>query len=96
MATRKSLNLDPRLTGVDPLAADPVIKTTAVPTESKQTAEQVAAVNKEDTVLVNVEKPFKLTDDSHVVHSYVAGANKMPRSHTQHWYAKAHGITIVS
>lgn len=96
MATRKTLNTqDPRTTGVDPLAADSVAKTTAVPTESKQTADQVAEANKEGTVLANVEKPFKLTDDNHVVHSYVAGANKMPRSHAAHWFAKVHGTTIV-
>jgi hypothetical protein len=96
MATRKTLiPQDPRATGIDPLAADSVAKTTAVPTESTQTADQVAEANKEDTVLANVEKPFKLTDNNHVVHNYVPGANKMPRSHAEHWFAKVHGTAII-
>lgn len=95
MATRKTLIVDPRTTGVDPLAADDVAKTAAVPTASKQTADEVAENNNEDVVLVNVAKAFKLTDSNHTEFHYVVGANRMPRSHADHWFAKAHGTKIV-
>lgn len=95
MATRKSLNQDPRTTGVDPLAADSVAKSAAMPTESAKSAVEVAEANHEDTVMTSVEKAFHFTDDNHVTHKYPTGAVRMPRSHATHWFAKAHGCVIV-
>ena len=91
MATRKALT-DPRK-GIDPLAEAPYVKTTANPVT--KSAEAVAQESEEPMVFVNVGKAFTLTDDNHVSTPYPAGAAKMPRSHAEHWFSKAHGVTIV-
>ena len=95
MATaRKQLAADPR-EALDPLAAAPYLKNGVIPSVSSKTAEQVAADLGEDIVFVNVERDFDLTTDGHVTTKYKAGAAKMPRSHAEHWYSKAMGVTIV-
>lgn len=95
MATRKSINPDPRTTGVDPLAAAPVARTAAVPTASTKSVDEVADENHEDVIMTNVPAAFILTDENHHTHTYSVGGQKMPRSHAEHWYAKARGVTIV-
>lgn len=47
-----------------------------------------------DLVTVVVPKQFKLTLDNHEVIAYRDGTYEMPRSHANHWYAKASGVTI--
>lgn len=49
----------------------------------------------EPKVLVNVPRPFKLTDDGHILHNYTSGQQLMPKSHAEHFYAVAHGVTLV-
>lgn len=99
MATRKTLTpVDPRQpinSGVDPLAADPPPKTAAVPSTSSKTAEETAKAKGEATVLVNIPKAFKLSDDGHQITEYAVGAARMPMSHATHWFAKAHGVSII-
>jgi hypothetical protein len=46
-------------------------------------------------VTVNVPKAFRLTEDSGAVVAYPVGAQKMPESHANHWYAQAHGVTLA-
>ena len=93
MATRKSLNpVDPRI-GIDPLADAPFIKTTANPVN--KSAAEVVADSEDEIVMVNVAKAFTLTDDSHVSTPYPAGGCKMPLSHANHWFSKAHGTKII-
>lgn len=49
----------------------------------------------EPKVTVDVPRDFNLTDDGHLVTSYKAGRQKMPRSHAEHFYAKANGVRVV-
>lgn len=44
---------------------------------------------------VNVAKAFRLTQDDGVTVQYKVGAQSMPTSHFDHWYAQAHGVTIA-
>lgn len=46
-------------------------------------------------VTANVVTAFNLTTDDGSIKRYEVGANKMPRSHADHWYAKAHGVKVV-
>lgn len=96
MATtpRKTLVKDPREAGINPLADAPVMKTTAVPTISTKSAEEVAKALGEGTVFATVQKSFVLTDENHQQHHYAAGVYAMPKSHAEHWFSKAHGVKI--
>lgn len=49
----------------------------------------------EPEVEVNVPKAFKLTDDGHIMHNYSVGRQKMPKSHAEHFYSIANGVTIL-
>lgn len=46
----------------------------------------------EDLVSVTVPQRFNLTLDHGVVVEYAAGIQDMPKSHAEHWYAKANGV----
>lgn len=52
-------------------------------------------VDATDKVIVNVPKAFKLTLNNGVCVDYPMGAYGMQRTHAEHWYAKANGVTLV-
>lgn len=58
-------------------------------------SEDTTEVLGDDEVVTNVATGFNLTLDDGSIKWYEAGANRMPRSHAEHWYAKAHGTTII-
>lgn len=78
---------------------DPVAKSTQAQIEGPVDAAQAAKAAKEEgeeVVTVNVPRPFRLTlDNHHEVRYDQIGAVLMPRSHAEHWYAQANGVTIV-
>jgi len=87
---------DPRNTGVaSPLDAAIPSKVMTIVRKPTQTAQQAAAETEEDTVMVNVPKAFTLTSDDGVATRYEVGAHRVPRSHAEHWFSKAHGLKIV-
>lgn len=49
----------------------------------------------DEIIMANVKQAFNFTDDNHKTTRYEAGAQKMPRSHAEHWYSQANGVTIV-
>lgn len=49
----------------------------------------------EDRVEVVVPRAFILTDDGHIAHRYPKGRQFMPRSHAEHPYTLAHGVTLA-
>lgn len=44
---------------------------------------------------VTVAKAFRLTQDDGAMVQYKVGAQSMPTSHFEHWYAQAHGVTLA-
>lgn len=81
----------------DPPADSPVIKAlggaTAGPA-SQQEAVKLARRHGEDIVTAVVPKAFKLTDDRYRMFEYDAGVIDMPRSHAEHKYSIANGVSI--
>ena len=55
----------------------------------------VVQLHEDDEVMVIVPKDFILTDDEHAPHKYKAGTYYMDREHANHWWARAHGVTVV-
>ena len=54
-------------------------------------AEKAAA---RDLITVTVPVKFHLTLDTHDVVQYQPGVQEMPRTHAEHWYAKANGVVV--
>lgn len=95
----------------DPADADPAAAADAQAKESRiideaaatgaATADPAAAADapppvlKEDSVIVNVPKAFRLRIDSHKVINYPKGAYSMHKDHASHWFAVASGVTVV-
>lgn len=50
----------------------------------------------EDLVDVNVPHRYTLTDDDHLMHVYMPGEQQMRKSHAEHPYSKANGVTVLS
>ncbi len=76
---------------IAPLPDDPAVKA-AFAGNSQSPNPDVSA--SDDEVDVMVVKGFKLTLDNFTQVDYVPGPQTMPRSHAEHWFAKAHGVTI--
>lgn len=53
------------------------------------------AVDKKDSVIVNVPRAFRLRIDSHKVINYPKGAYSMHKDHASHWFSVASGVTVV-
>ncbi len=62
---------------------------------SKAPAQDPTPGDDDPLVMTTVPKAFTLTLDNGTSKHYEAGANKMPKSHADHWYAKAHGTKIA-
>lgn len=56
--------------------------------------EEHVPARKEVMVTANVPKGFRLTLDDGTQLAYSIGAQLMPQSHAEHWYAQANGVTI--
>lgn len=52
-------------------------------------------IEEDDMVTANVPHAYRVRIDHTTQYEYSAGAQKMPRSHAEHWYSKAHGVTVV-
>lgn len=59
--------------------------------EGGQQAEEAVA---EDRPICVVTKKFKLRLDDHTTVEYQPGTQRMPRSHAEHWFSVAHGVTV--
>ena len=62
--------------------------------KAKAAISEAEAKAKLDLVDAIVPKAFKLTLDDHTHVNYEAGTQPMPRTHVEHWFAKAHGVTL--
>ena len=62
--------------------------------KAKAAISEAEAKAKLDLVDAIVPKAFKLTLDDQTHVSYEAGTYPMPRTHVDHWFAKAHGVQL--
>lgn len=62
---------------------------------SAEDADAVEESNNGPKVMVNVPRPFILTDDGYNEHKYVMGQQWMPEAHADHSYAIANGVTRI-
>lgn len=58
-------------------------------------SDEPAAEEEDEIVMVSAPRAFNLTLDNGTVKEYGSGGQRMPRSHAEHWYAKANGVEIV-
>jgi hypothetical protein len=65
-----------------------------VGTEAEAGRHRRVALKELEMVEATITKPFRITADDGGVHEYAVGTKKIPREHAEHWYAKAHGVTI--
>lgn len=73
------------------LVADPADAADALKEAGVDVEQMIADADK---VIVSVPNAFQLTLHSGTV-KYAAGAYAMLKAHAEHWFAKAHGVTIV-
>jgi len=81
----------------DPSANSPINKSLAAQTQGpadQQQALKIAKDEGDDIVTAVVPKNFNLTDNQHRLFEYEAGVIDMPRSHAEHWFAVAQGVSI--
>lgn len=79
-------------------SGDPVAKASDAAKLGPMSAEEAtnaAEAAGEDIVMASVPKGFRLTLDTYREVVYEAGAQQMPRSHAEHWYAKANGVKVA-
>ena len=95
--TKPNTRAKPKLVIADPLAIAEAEAAAAVVTSNAAFNSTLidAKVVSDDMVVANVPKAFKLTLDDHTPVNYVQGTVKMPREHAEHYYAVAHGVTIL-
>lgn len=87
--TRVSPALEPASLVVSGLAKDLASKANA------EDQPQDVATEGDPEVIATVIKPFTLTLNDGSSRHYDVGAQRMPKSHADHWYAKAHGVKSV-
>lgn len=78
-------------------SGDPVALASEAAKLGPMTAEQAADAAEqagEELVMATVVKPFRLTLDNYREVVYEPGVQEMPRSHADHWYAKANGVKL--
>lgn len=64
------------------------------PTE-QTIAETPVVITLTDPVIAVIPHDFMLTlDGEHSPIKFTAGTKKIEREHAEHWYSKAHGVTI--
>lgn len=90
MATNKPVTKTLRRTVTAPPPA-PVASSDPPPAEAPVTRRRVAL---DEEVLAIVPTAFKLQLSPGVIVMYEAGPARMPRSHAEHDYAKANGVTL--
>lgn len=56
--------------------------------------EDSVAVQRTGHVTVDIPTPFVLTRDDHTKVQYPKGTMSMPLADAEHWYSKAHGVTV--
>ena len=78
-------------------SGDPVAKASEAaklgPMSADEAAKQAEEAG-EEMVMATVTKAFRLTLDSYREVVYEPGVQEMPRSHAEHWYAKANGVKL--
>lgn len=53
-----------------------------------------AIVDRDELIIVTVPRSFTLRIDNATTRDFKAGVQRMPRWMAEHWYSKAHGVTI--
>jgi hypothetical protein len=76
-----------------PQPDDPAVKAANNASTVVKAADAVAE-DGEAMVMVMVPRGFNLTIDNFTQIRYEPGPQTMPRKNAEHWYAKAHGVTI--
>lgn len=83
-------------TGKETVAAKKPVTRARIKIDLPGEPEQDVELDPEEMVTATVPKAFNLTLDAGHTIRINAGTQEMPRSHAEHWYALAHGVTVKS